>query len=312
MMRPLSAARLQETERYLRMLREGAPPGTLLDVRYRVSRDRLASFFLGGDVRDAARRIARLGQRTDVYVGCAPRVRRRGSREDVAPTSLLWADMDTPSAVAALKAFPIPTMIVNSGSGEPGHKHAHAYWALARPLSVEELESANRLLAAALGADPRCADAARILRPPGTANYKEDPPRPVELAGYSGVRYRPVEIFTALPTPPGPQTTRPAREPRRNARPGRRKDPLQRVTPAEYVRRLTGREPGRSGKVLCPLHEEDTPSLHVYDTPEAGWTCYGCPTTGGRPAGGDIYSFASRLWGVPIRDRDFIELRHLA
>jgi DNA primase len=99
------AIRLLENERYLRMLRDGALPGTLLEVRYRTFKDRIGRFFLDWDAPDNARPITRLGQRTDVYVGCAARLRRRGRRQDTAPTPLLWADIDTPAATAALKAF---------------------------------------------------------------------------------------------------------------------------------------------------------------------------------------------------------------
>jgi len=310
-MSPSPAIRLLETERYLRTLREGAQPGTLLDVRYRTSKDRLSRFFLDWDTPDNARTIMRLGQRTDVYVGCAPRQRRRGRREDVAPTPLLWADIDTPAAAAALKAFPCPpNMIVYSGSTSPEHKHAHAYWALTRRLSVEELERTNQRLAAALGADPKCADAARILRPPGTNNFKDAPPHPVELAETSSKRYRPIEILAALPAPTSPNLTPTARQVQRRERSGRGSDPLQRIDPPDYVRHLTGRDAAPNSKVACPFHPDDTPSLHVYPTPEEGWTCYGCPTPDGRRPGGDIYNFASSLWGIPTQGRDFIELRH--
>lgn len=123
------------------------------------------------------------------------RVRRRGTREDLAPTALLWADCDTPRSLAVLNALePRPTMIVASGS----EQHAHAYWTLTRPMPVEQLQQANRRLAAVLGADQCCADAARILRPPDTLNFKHDPPRPVTLVEYTGARHRPETLLAAL------------------------------------------------------------------------------------------------------------------
>src|SRR5580704_9056944 len=125
---------------------------------------------------------------------------------DVAPTPLLWADCDTPAAVAAATAFdPAPTMIVTTGSGTGTgtgtHRNIHAYWALTRCLSIEMLEDSNRRLAAALGADSKCADATRILRVPETLNFKDLPPRPVGLQEHSGARYLPAEILTARPRP---------------------------------------------------------------------------------------------------------------
>ena len=244
----------------------------------------------------------RIGQGTDVYVGCAVRVRRRGRREDIAPTALLWADCDGPAAFAALLAFtPAASAIIASG----GEDCAHAYWALTGALGVEELERCNRRLAAALGADSRCADAARVLRVPGTRNFKALTPRPVELLRYTNARYRPEEILGALPAVPEP----PARGMPRRSRSGPHPDPLLMIEPARYVRVLTGREPTRQGKIRCPFHSDETPSLHVYRSPERGWTCFACTSPDGRPLGGDIYTLASLLWGVPASGREFLELR---
>jgi hypothetical protein len=294
-------------ELYLRVLRASAPPRSLLDVRYRVSGRGLARFFVPINATNATRTIVRLGRRTDIYVGVAPRVRRSGGREDIAPTSMLWADCDEPAAVAALRTFQAPaSMIVTSGGGENGHRNVHAYWALTRSLSVEELEDANRRLAAALGADPKCAEPARVLRVPGSQSFKRLPPRPVELLQYTNIRYEPQEILRGLPLSPQPSTTGNAR--RLHNRVGR-PDPLLMIEPADYVFALTGCEPGRDGKIRCPFHEDRTPSLHVYPSPERGWTCFGCTTPAGRPLGGDIYTFASLVWGIPARGLDFLTLR---
>lgn len=298
--KPLGAAEL-----YLRTLTAYAPPHALLDIRYRTRRHTLGQLFIDTDAQTAARTIIRISRWSDVYVGVAPRVRRRGTRQDIASTPLLWADCDTPMALAALHAFqPAPTMIITSGTPQ----HAHAYWALTRSLDAEELEDANCRLAAALGADPKCIDAARILRPCGSLNHKHQPPHPVELHHYTTKRYRPVEILTALPPTPRPRAleTNPARRPPRPCGHG---DPLLTIPPPEYVRVLTGRQPGRNGKLLCPLHPENSPSFHAYPTPQQGWACYGCPTPNGRPLGGDIYTLASHLWHTPTNGTAFRELR---
>jgi hypothetical protein len=300
---------------YLRMLSSDAPRGTLLDVRYRIrGGSGLARFFLDIHGADAATTLVRIGQQTDVYVGAAPRKRRSGKREDIAPTPLLWADCDGPGAVATLLAFPCPpTAIVRTGSGSAEIGNAHAYWSLTHCLSIDELEHTNRRLAALLGADPQCVDATRILRVPATRNFKHDPPRPVQLHEYTGRRYRPVEIFTALPAIPaerGGSNPTPQQHRRAHHRyANRADDPLLEITPAHYVTRLTGRTPGRDGKILCPLHQEKTPSFHVYPTPEQGWTCFGCPITNGKRRGGDIYTLASLLWDIPTHGDDFSVLR---
>ena len=291
-------------ERYLDVLAELAPPGTLLDVRYRGSGRQLARFFIGMRARKRAALITSIGQRTDVYVGCAPRLRRSGGRADVAATALLWVDCDTPESSLALRSFtPAPAMIVASGTGE----NTHGYWPLTEPLTIKQVEQANRRLARALGADPRCAEPARILRVPETLNHKHRPPRPVELCLYSPVRYAPIEILSALPLLPTGETSESAPSARR--RRGDGDDPLLWIAPARYVHALTGREPGRDGKINCPFHDDETPSFHAYPTPERGWTCFGCPTSNGKPLGGDIYTLASLLWGIPTSGRDFLRLR---
>jgi hypothetical protein len=297
----LRSGEIEAAELYLRTLTNGAPSGSLLDIRYRTRERRFARMFL--HVRDAkaSRTIVRIGQYTDVYVGCAARIRQRGTRSDVAPTALLWADCDDAQALAAARAFtPRASMIVASG----GLGRAHAYWSLTQALDPAELEAVNRRLAERLGADVRCADATRILRIPGTWNHKYNPPRPVELVGYSDARYMPAEILAALPSPD--RTNRGAPH---DLRLPREQDPLHQIEPAHYVRLLTGRSPDNEGKVACPFHQDDKPSLHVYPTPKQGWACYGCSTPDGKPFGGDIYTFASSLWGIPSRGPSFLDLQ---
>lgn len=97
---------------------------------------------------------------------------------------------ESPKAfVEALASFlkatglPKPTIIVASGGG------FHMYWSLVRALTVEEWMPLAYALAEAtrrhgLKCDTQCTiDAARVLRVPGTTNYKYDPPRPVTMAG---------------------------------------------------------------------------------------------------------------------------------
>jgi hypothetical protein len=290
-------------ELFLGTLAAYAPRHSLLEVRYRVEGTQLARFFIDIHAPSAARIITQIGQRTDVYVGCAPRIRRSGGRADIAPTALLWADCDGPDVVAALHAFPLPpSVILRSGTAT----NEHAFWALTSALSLSELEDANRRAIAALGADPKCVDGARILRIPKTFNFKGDTPQPVRLLRYSPIRYRPTDLLAVLP-PALPAL--PMREAGTPQSLRRTDDPLLRIAPADYVRVLTTREPGRDHKILCPLHPETKPSFHVYPTAERGWACFGCPTSTGRPLGGDIYKLASLLWSIPTSGRDFIELR---
>ena len=52
-----------------------------------------------------------------------------------------------------------------------------------------------------------------------------------------------------------------------------------------------GFQPNRRGFIQCPFHSEKTASLSVYDSGRR-WKCFGCG------AGGDVISFAQRLFGL--------------
>ena len=123
----------------------------------------------------------------------------------------LFLDLDAkdfgdskPETLSALRAFihsvglPPPPLVVDSGGGY------HAYWPLAEDLDV----SAWKALALALkarcdscgfNADPTVtADAARVLRVPGTLNYKYNPPRPVVVVQDTGECFDPAVLFRTL------------------------------------------------------------------------------------------------------------------
>ena len=163
-----------------------------------------------------------------------------------------------------------------------------------------ELERANRRLVHHLGGDPRCVDAARILRPPQTLNHKHQPPAPVELIALDPARdYELDELARRARGPARPPPARSTTAPREPRHPLDRA--LLAIPAAEYVRALAGREPDRAGKVACPFHDDHRPSLQLYD--DGSWYCFACR------AGGTIYDFAARLWDQPTKGRAFIELR---
>lgn len=81
-------------------------------------------------------------------------------------------------------------------------------------------------------------------------------------------------------------------------------DPLLEIPPKVYVERLLGVAVPRHGKVRCPFHADERPSLHVYERPERGWFCFGCGV------GGSIYDLASLLQGRAPRGASFLALRH--
>lgn len=266
----------------------------LVEVRFRREHGMGQLFYGTSELPDAARVIEGLSRRTDVYVGVAPRNRREGGKAAIRVAWAAWVDCDGAEAIDGLGRFVAePSMIVGSGSSQS----CHAYWLLDAPVAIDVVEDLNRRLAEEIGADVRSADGARILRPPSTLNMKHDPPRPVVLErAPSGCRYglgELAETVPPLPAPPKPVT--------RTESPA--SDPLRGIAPETYVRALLGVEVPRSRKICCPFHPDRTPSLHVYETPEAGWYCFGC----GR--GTSIYDMAAAAWQIGTRGPDFLELR---
>jgi hypothetical protein len=294
---PISPA--AELDAYLRVIAGREPGARLLEIRFALRHRDMGRVFVGAQsAPGAARFIRRLAARTDVYVGVALRTRATGGRDAVDRAHLAFVEIDRPDALARLDDFEHPpTMIITSGT--PGH--AHAYWTLTRPVSVSELEQANRLLADHLGADLASTDVARILRPPASWNHKHEPPAPVELVEVEPTRRYDVEVLVdGLVGRPG---TPPHGSPgvRRAARTEIDRFLLA-IPAAEYAQKLAGRSPSRAGKIHCPFHHDRTPSLQLYD--DGTWYCYGACL-----AGGSIYDFASRLWGIETKHRAFLELR---
>lgn len=268
-------------------------------------RGRSGIFRPASDLGAVAREIRELAEWDHVWVGVTPRQPDQdgvigGRRENVAPAKVLWADVDLkdrPDALERLRAFrPRPHLVVSSGGGY------HAYWLVEEQLDADELHRANKRIAHALGADMQATEPARILRPPGTSNYKAayGNPRPVELRYFGDdPPYQAAHVVAALADPPERRRAPAA------ALHDRGGDPLQRFAPADYFQLLAGVEPDREGKVCCPLpaHDDPEPSCHVYETAAQGWYCFGCDR------GGDIYELAGGMWGLDTHSREFREIR---
>jgi hypothetical protein len=284
---------------YLRTLAGRAPASAFLELRHRVADHSLAAEFLPAHDRDGlATAIRARARSTDVYIGCAPRSRRSGTKKDVDEVWVLWAECDGAAAArAALGYTPQPPVVVASGSGP----NLHAYWPLHERFRARHAELANLRLAHALGADLACYDAARILRPPGTWNHKRRPPARVDVVRMrTGIAFGAEEVVERAPDVDIARIER-----RWNDRGQRdlRADPLLRIAPAVYVGDLLQVDARAGRKTSCPFHADERPSLHVYPTAARGWSCFSC----GR--GGSIYDLAGAVWGIGTRGRDFIELR---
>lgn len=109
--------------------------------------------------------------------------------------------------------------------------------------------------------------------------------------------------FEAI-APPKPRRRRLRAMPGGNGARLPERDILAEIETREYVEALTGEEVPRHGTIPCPLpgHDERTPSFKVYPGTR-GFFCFGCQR------GGDIYTLAAELSGIPNRGPAFIELR---
>lgn len=140
---------------------------------------------------------AGIADRQDVYFGVLRRTTQRGRAEDtVEATHLLWADFDaknyrgktgTNSAFSEIANMRlIPHIIVDSGHGY------HAYWLLDDEYPFSEAQKVMKGIEAVHKTD-HCSDAARILRVPGTLNFKDASPTPVRLVRFDD-RARPYSL----------------------------------------------------------------------------------------------------------------------
>jgi hypothetical protein len=209
---------------------------------------------------------------------------------------VVWIDIDDPTSLDELRAFAHrPHLVVWSGSGG-----AHAYWRLADRVCAETIEDANRRLCHALGGDPSSTDRARLMRLPGTVNHKAGAWSRIAWLDLASPGVGVDSLIANLEDPTPPSGGRAALR----STPIHHDDELARVPPPEYFRALTGLDvPDRGGYVLCPVHDERTPSCRVWPDPDQGWHCFGCRH------GGSVYDLASLLDGGPhgaaLRGEDF-------
>jgi hypothetical protein len=134
---------------------------------------------------EAARDAVALGLHEEVYAGVAPRLGETGTKASVTRLRALWADLDFKagythtSRIEQLTELPHHhSILVWTGRGW------HAYWLLREPAEgpdeLDRAEYAMRRIAEGLQGDP-VHDRSRILRVPGTFNWKSGEPRPVVM-----------------------------------------------------------------------------------------------------------------------------------
>ncbi|WP_319406215.1 phage/plasmid primase, P4 family [uncultured Desulfosarcina sp.] len=158
-------------------------------------------------------------QGLEVYFGINPRVGQASGEKNIHYLSSFHAEVDYgqaghkkkpeydtyDDALAAIIAFEIPpTIVIHSGGG------FHCYWVLNTPANVSEiglnnLENVNRAILVKIHADVGTHNINRILRVPGTFNFKlPGNHRPVDIVMDSGPTYelntfRPFMDFQSKP-----------------------------------------------------------------------------------------------------------------
>lgn len=225
-------------------------------------------------------------QGAEVFATPLTRERPEPGRGAVAGGWCAWVDIDDDQALERLREFrPLAHLIVRSGSGG-----AHGYWRFSRGLSGEEIEATNRKLCAALDGDLASTDRGRIMRLPGTFNYKAGRGCQLVWADLQGRGTDSAELVAGLKDPRPPARVSAGRPHRGAPTPSE----AERLSPPEYFSALCQiAVPESGGYVHCPVHEERTPSCMVYPSSDRGWHCFGCNR------GGGIYDLASLLTGGP-------------
>jgi len=111
----------------------------------------------------------------DVYYGVCPRrsVKRTakgyavaGTNEDVSHAVCAWMDYDKSTWKPIIKEKPEPSIVVATGHG------AHFYWRYPEAMDIKKAVEDTLVFEKKYGGDP-VSDPARILRLPGTRNWKE-------------------------------------------------------------------------------------------------------------------------------------------
>jgi hypothetical protein len=188
--------------------------GGILDLRaLRDGGDAIPRFYDPSNL-DGIRNFTELYDDFDLYYGIATRRdATSGGTDNLFTLGCLFVDLDftltpEPAARETLARFPLPpSIVVASGNG------LHAYWLLRESfLFPDDTDAAGtwlRRLTATLQADASSAEVARILRIPGSRNFKYVPPRSVVIEFFEpDRRYNPSEFDEFLAADPAPAGTR--------------------------------------------------------------------------------------------------------
>ncbi len=124
----------------------------------------------------------------NVYFGVFGRSEKRGTAEYCTKTAAVWADYDDIGLAEAKQrirdaGIPDPSVYVSSGHG------IHAYWLLDKPATPDEVLPIVKGILQRTGGDMRVAEAARIMRVPGTINYNGANPVTCAILEQNNIKY---------------------------------------------------------------------------------------------------------------------------
>jgi len=104
----------------------------------------------------------------DVYWAVAVYQSESRVRENIDKIKVLWADLDSEKGCLPLKQInPQPSIVWKTSDN-----NRHAVWLLDTPLDVEKFDEVNKELTYKIKADKGTWNASRVLRVPGSINYK--------------------------------------------------------------------------------------------------------------------------------------------
>lgn len=166
-------------------------------------------------VDEAVAFVGRIEEGYEVYYGVNPRRGRDGTKAGVSRIFAIVADADDKhfsgdpeASYDAIMGFELaPTGVVRTGRGW------HPYWELAGPLdntpqNRDRIELLQRRLYLRLGGLDSVQDISRILRVPGTQNWKiPSEPLPVYVECWNGRQYQPADFEPWLPVLPPTEVT---------------------------------------------------------------------------------------------------------
>ena len=123
----------------------------------------------------------------DVYVGVLPRWRKGGRDNDVHTAGVLWCDIDDLTGLDQATTLDKVTVAVRSGKGLHCYRRLKVAGIGTKPTEQREfVQLLERwMLSLSSAADIKCKNPSRILRVPGTLNWKNrELPKLVELAKF--------------------------------------------------------------------------------------------------------------------------------